>query len=303
MLGRLVAVMLVMTAVFAGCVASSDGPHEATRVVTKRHATPRAILEHVAVAPSTTLAPTTTVAPAPRVAVTHTPRAPRVAAAPAAPRPAPSPKPASPWQHYDGHLTNGNYIVARALGGGLNVSTAPDAAPAVTLSNPLPSGAPRVVLVVAQSGEWLQVLLPMRPNSSLGWVRQSDVQVSSIHYRVEIDRAAHRLQLFDGDAVVMDEPIAVGKPSTPTPGGQFFAVELLNTGNPGGAYGPYAFTLSAYSEVYQTFGSGDGAVGMHGTNEYDSVGQSASHGCVRLHNDAIERLANTLPLGTPVFIR
>jgi lipoprotein-anchoring transpeptidase ErfK/SrfK len=101
----------------------------------------------------------------------------------------------------------------------------------------------------------------------------------------------------------MDEPVAVGKPSTPTPNGQFFAVELLDTGNPGGAYGPFAFTLSAYSNVYQTFGSGDGAVGMHGTNEYSSVGQSASHGCVRLHNDAIERLANLLPLGTPVFIR
>ena len=89
----------------------------------------------------------------------------------------------------------------------------------------------------------------------------------------------------------MEEPVAVGKPSTPTPNGQFFAVELLNAGNPGGAYGPYAFTLSGYSNVYQTFGSGDGAVGMHGTNEYSSVGNDASHGCVRLHNDAITRLA------------
>jgi hypothetical protein len=301
MLGRMVAVMLVMTAVFAGCVASSDGPHEATRVVTKRHPSPHAVLADVAPAPSTTLAPPTTAAPT-RVAVARTPRAPRAAAPAAAPRPA-APKPASPWQHYDGHLTGGSYIVARALGGGLNVSASPDAAPAVVLSNPLPSGAPRVVLVVAQSGDWLQVLLPMRPNSSLGWIRQSDVEVSSVRYRVEIDRGAHRMQLFDGDSVVMDEPVAVGKPSTPTPSGQFFAVELLNTGNPTGAYGPYAFTLSAYSEVYQTFGSGDGAVGMHGTNEYSSVGQSASHGCVRLHNDAIERLANTLPLGTPVFIR
>jgi hypothetical protein len=123
------------------------------------------------------------------------------------------------------------------------VSPSRDAAPATTLSNPLPSGAPRVVTVVADAGDWLQVLLPMRPNSSLGWIRRADVDVSVVHYRVEIDRGAHRMRLFDGDAVVMEEPVAVGKPNTPTPSGQFFAVELLNTGNPGGAYGPYAFTL------------------------------------------------------------
>jgi hypothetical protein len=301
----MVAVMLVMTAVFAGCVASSDGQREATRLHIERHDASESQVAKVAAAPTTLFVPPTTAAPKPRAVSSGVarPRAPR-ASSPAAPHTA-APKPAPPqWAHYDGQLTSGNYIVARALGSGLNVSPSPDAAPAATLSNPLPSGAPRVVLVVADSGgEWLQVLLPMRPNSSLGWVRRADVDVSVVHYRVEIDRGAHRMRLFDGDNVVMEEPVAVGKPNTPTPAGQFFAVELLNTGNPGGAYGPYAFTLSAYSEVYQTFGSGDGAVGMHGTNEYNSVGQSASHGCVRLHNDAIERLANTLPLGTPVFIR
>jgi hypothetical protein len=301
MLGRLLAVMLCMSAVFAGCVASDKGDRVATKVVTKAHKNaPRFAAAPIA----TTTTPPTTAAPKPRANLASAPsrpRTPRPAVA-AAPRPAPS-KPASPWAHYDGQLTGGNYIVARALGGGLNVSPSPDTAPATTLANPLPSGAPRVVLVVQESGDWLQVLLPMRPNSSLGWIRRGDVDVSVVHYRVEIDRGAHRMHLYDGDNVVMDEPVAVGKPSTPTPSGQFFAIELLNTGNPGGAYGPYAFTLSAYSEVYQTFGSGDGAVGMHGTNEYNSVGQSASHGCVRLHNDAIERLANTLPLGTPVFIR
>jgi lipoprotein-anchoring transpeptidase ErfK/SrfK len=143
----------------------------------------------------------------------------------------------------------------------------------------------------------------MRPNSSVGWVRRADVEVSSVHYRVEVDRAARRIRVFDLDALVLDEPAAVGKPSTPTPAGQFFAVELLQPTNPYGAYGPYAFTLSAYSDVYQTFGSGDGAVGLHGTNESSSIGHDASHGCVRLHNDTIQRLAGMLPLGTPVYIR
>jgi lipoprotein-anchoring transpeptidase ErfK/SrfK len=290
-----------MSAVLAGCVASGDR-QQATTVRVTRHRS-----RAVALAPTTTIAaPTTTAPPAPQVvASSHVarPRLPRAASS-AAPAVRTQPKPSSPWAHYGGKLTGGNYIVARALGGGLNVSPSPDAAPATVLSNPLPSGAPRVVVVVQAAGDWLQVLLPLRPNASLGWIRKADVELSSGGYRVEIDRAAHRLRVFDGnDAVVMEEPVAVGKPSTPTPSGQFFAVELLQTGNPGGAYGPYAFTLSAYSDVYQTFGSGDGAVGMHGTNETSSVGTDASHGCVRLHNDAIERLANMLPLGTPVFIQ
>jgi lipoprotein-anchoring transpeptidase ErfK/SrfK len=95
----------------------------------------------------------------------------------------------------------------------------------------------------------------------------------------------------------------VGRAATPTPAGQFYVTELLRPPNARGAYGPYAFTLSAYSNVYQRFGSGDGAVGLHGTNEPRSLGADASHGCVRVSNDVIQRLAATLPLGTPVVIR
>jgi lipoprotein-anchoring transpeptidase ErfK/SrfK len=297
MLGRWVALVLVMSAVFAGCVASGDGQRATTHLATK------ARLPHDLPTTTTVALPTTTTAPAPRVVASGAAK-PRVArtSSPAAVHHSAPPAPA--WAHYDGKLTGGNYIIASARGGGLNVSPAPDTAPQVTLGNPLPSGAPRVVVVVRAQGDWLQVLLPMRPNDSLGWVRVSDVELTSVGYRVEIDRAAHRLRVYDShESVIMDEPIAVGKRSTPTPAGQFFTVELLQPGNAGGAYGPYAFTLSAYSDVYQTFGSGDGAVGMHGTNENSSIGTDASHGCVRLHNDAIERLAYTLPLGTPVFIQ
>jgi lipoprotein-anchoring transpeptidase ErfK/SrfK len=216
-----------------------------------------------------------------------------------------SPQPGTAWARYNGQLKGGTYFVARVLGPYVEVSPEPDTPPATTLSNTTSSGAPRVLVVVADSGgDWLQVLLPMRPNTSVGWIHRIDVAVTSVHYRVEIDRAAHRVRVFDGaENIVVDEPIAVGKPSTPTPVGQFFTVELLQPSNPHGDYGPYAFTLSAYSDVYQTFGSGDGAVGMHGTNEPSSIGRDASHGCIRMSNAAIQNLAGMLPLGTPVFIR
>ncbi|MDP1792929.1 MAG: L,D-transpeptidase [Acidimicrobiales bacterium] len=209
----------------------------------------------------------------------------------------------SPWQRYAGELAGSSFAVAHARGPSLPVSVSMGEPAIAALSNPTRVGAPRVALVVAEIGDWLQVLLPLRPNNSLGWVRRSDVDVTYTSMRVEIDRATRRLRVFDSGAVVMDEPVAIGRAVTPTPGGQFFTTELLQPPNPGGAYGPYAFTLSAYSTVYQRFGSGDGAVGLHGTNAPGSLGATVSHGCVRLSNDAISRLAMMLPLGTPVLIR
>jgi len=48
---------------------------------------------------------------------------------------------------------------------------------------------------------------------------------------------------------------------------------------------------------------GDGRVGLHGTNQPGLVGSDVSHGCIRLRNGAVRRLAKILPLGTPVYIR
>lgn len=46
---------------------------------------------------------------------------------------------------------------------------------------------------------------------------------------------------------------------------------------------------------------GDG-YGIHGTDEPSSIGRSVSHGCVRMHNEDIERLYPMVAIGTPVYI-
>lgn len=58
----------------------------------------------------------------------------------------------------------------------------------------------------------------------------------------------------------------------------------------------YTGTLGVY-RLY--FGEG---YGLHGTDEPASIGQSASHGCVRLRNEDIETLYRLVPTGTPVYI-
>ena len=53
--------------------------------------------------------------------------------------------------------------------------------------------------------------------------------------------------------------------------------------------------------MLQTFAGGDGQIAVHGTDDTGTIGQSVSHGCVRVANDVILKLS-TLPLGTPVVI-
>ena len=114
---------------------------------------------------------------------------------------------------------------------------------------------------------------------------------------------SHRLELWRGTKRALRARVVVGTPSTPTPRGLFYVVDLLRPSNPGGAYGPFAFDLSAHSYVLQHFAGGDGHVAIHGTNEPWLLGKDASHGCIRVTNRVIRRLARVLPLGTPVLIR
>jgi lipoprotein-anchoring transpeptidase ErfK/SrfK len=165
------------------------------------------------------------------------------------------------------------------------------------------NGTRRAFLVRGTRGKWIHVYLPTRPNGSLGWIRSRAVRMYDNRYRIVVHLRAHRLQLWSNRRLLMTYPVATGTPSTPTPRGLFYIVELLQPDDPGGSYGPYSFGLSAHSDVLQTFAGGDGRVGLHGTNEPGLIGSSVSHGCIRLRNAAVRRLARILPLGTPVYVR
>jgi len=165
------------------------------------------------------------------------------------------------------------------------------------------NGTRRAFLVRGTRKNWVHVYLPTRPNGSLGWVRARAVKLYSNRYRIVVRLRAHRLQLWRKRHLVATYPVATGTSSTPTPRGLYYIVELLQPSNPGGSYGPYSFGLSAHSNVLQTFAGGDGRVGLHGTNEPGLIGSSVSHGCIRLRNAAVRRLAHILPLGTPVLVR
>ena len=61
-------------------------------------------------------------------------------------------------------------------------------------------------------------------------------------------------------------------------------------------------SVSGFSDTLQTFGGGVGQIAMHGTNRPELLGQPVSNGCVRMTNDAITKMVQLAPLGTPVNV-
>jgi lipoprotein-anchoring transpeptidase ErfK/SrfK len=170
------------------------------------------------------------------------------------------------------------------------------------LRNPNADGAPLVFLVKSAHDQWLQVYLPTRPNGSVGWIKSSDTTLVGNNYRVRVQLGSHRLTAWKGDRVMLRTPIGVGRAVTPTPSGRYYITELLKQPDATGLYGPWAFGLSAHSNVLNEFAGADGVLGIHGTDFPQGIGTNVSHGCIRLSNRAITKLARVLPAGTPVQI-
>ncbi len=193
----------------------------------------------------------------------------------------------------------------------IGVFTSPgQPAPSQTFPNPWlydpgnpATGVPQTFLVKSQRADgWVEVLLPVRPNGSTGWVQAADVSLTQNPYRIAVSLGAHTITVTNGHDVIYTGPVAVGAPDTPTPTGNYYLYVLLQAPDPSGPYGPYAYGLSSHSDALETFAGGDAEIGIHGNNDASALGQNVSHGCIRMDNAGITDLAGKLPLGTPVDV-
>jgi lipoprotein-anchoring transpeptidase ErfK/SrfK len=193
----------------------------------------------------------------------------------------------------------------------IGVFASPDQpTPSQTFPNPweyLPgdpsTGVPQTFLVKSRRSDgWVEVLLPIRPNGSSGWVHAADVTLSTNAYHIVVQLGAHTITVTNAHDVIYTGPVAVGAPDTPTPVGNYYLYVLLQAPDPSGPYGPFAYGLSSHSDVLETFAGGDAEIGIHGNNDASALGSSVSHGCIRMDNAAITDLAKKLPLGTPVDV-
>lgn len=171
------------------------------------------------------------------------------------------------------------------------------------VTNPTYFGNPLTLMVTDRTpdGEWLKVQIPVRPNGTEGWIPAWQADVSSHFVRAQVDLGARTVRVWDRDELIAETDAVVGTERTPTPVGTFFVNDLVERFD-GSAYGPYILSLSAYSEVLETFGGGVPVIAIHGTNRPELMGGAHSNGCIRIPNDVIRFLAETVPMGTPVDI-
>jgi L,D-transpeptidase catalytic domain len=160
-----------------------------------------------------------------------------------------------------------------------------------------------LALRAASAGQrtWILVSVPGRPNGLTGWVPASalgELHVAREYLRV--NRETLRAALFRRGRVIWSAPIGVGRPSLPTPTGDFYVTEKLRAvGAP--MYGPYAIGTSAYSPTLTDW-PGGGVVGIHGTDQPQLVPGRPSHGCIRLRNADITKLWSLIEVGTPIEV-
>jgi lipoprotein-anchoring transpeptidase ErfK/SrfK len=145
---------------------------------------------------------------------------------------------------------------------------------------------------------WVRVRAP----HATGWVPRTTLGgYGVVDTRLIVDRRRLTATLLRAGRPVFHARVGIGRPGAPTPAGTFYARDRL-TRYASPTYGPIAFGTSATSPTLTDWPAG-GFVGIHGTDRPDLVPGRVSHGCIRLRNADILRLARLMPVGTPVTVR
>ncbi|MEA4883341.1 MAG: peptidoglycan-binding protein [Clostridia bacterium] len=114
-------------------------------------------------------------------------------------------------------------------------------------------------------------------------------QTDSAWQAILIDTSNLTLTFLENGRPVKQYPVGLGKPSTPTPLGQFRVIEKAAWA---GGFGTRWMGLNVPWGKY----------GIHGTNKPWTVGQRKSGGCIRMLNRHVEQLYSMVKTGTQVII-
>jgi lipoprotein-anchoring transpeptidase ErfK/SrfK len=154
----------------------------------------------------------------------------------------------------------------------------------------------------ARGRQWLRVRLPYRGRHTTGWLPAAHVKLTTLTFHLVVSRRMRQLTVWHLGHVLARYRVVVGKPSTPTPAGEFFILDRERLYN-SWAHGQWALSTSAYSRVLQHFEGGIGEVALHAKASLgDRLGSAASHGCVRLSDSVASHLARIIPNGTPLTV-
>ena len=130
---------------------------------------------------------------------------------------------------------------------------------------------------------------------------------------VKVDVKTNMLGVFDGDKIIAAYPVTVGSKQTATPIGEWkvrgvaklptfrYDERMLKRGErsknfhilPPGPNSPVGVVWIALNKR---------GIGIHGTDDPDTIGQAVSHGCIRLANWDVVRLAAKVKAGVQVSV-
>ncbi len=112
----------------------------------------------------------------------------------------------------------------------------------------------------------------------------------------------HRLALIEDGQVKKVYPVAVGKDSTPSPTGSFHIV--VRVVDPTYYHEGTVIAPGPHNPLGNRWmGLDRKGYGIHGTNAPQSIGKSASHGCIRMAKHDLEELFAMVKAGDAVEIR
>jgi len=110
-----------------------------------------------------------------------------------------------------------------------------------------------------------------------------------------------KIVLLENGVVTRVYPVAVGKPSTPSPAGSFSIVRRVS--DPAYSHNGREVAPGPKNPVGSRWiGLSTRGYGIHGTNEPNSIGKAASHGCIRMGKADIEDLFARVQVGDAVEI-
>jgi lipoprotein-anchoring transpeptidase ErfK/SrfK len=127
---------------------------------------------------------------------------------------------------------------------------------------------------------------------------------------IVVNRGQFRLQLFKDLKLSQTFGIAVGQVGLETPAGQYTiankainpAWHVPNSPWAGALAGKVIAGDDPSNPIKARWLGIYGGVGIHGTADDASIGQNASHGCIRMHIPDVEKLYDEVPVGAPVYI-
>ncbi len=111
-----------------------------------------------------------------------------------------------------------------------------------------------------------------------------------------------KLAVIENDEVIRVFAVSVGAQVSPSPVGQFEIVSRL--ANPTYYHPGIVIAPGSGNPIGPRWiGLNQKGYGIHGTNQPNSIGRAASHGCIRLRNRDVKRLYEMVRVGDTVEIR